>query len=200
MTLVEKIEDDGYTIEIHYDDSPESPREWDNVGVLAQLSSDYSQPDAPGCKIAWCTRTHSDIADALIEAWDRYDRDAVKVERYARAFLGAAAVDWWDDPQSGSRIVGVITREAAQREQLTDPLATLNAELQTYAAWAEGAVFGYVVTSPDGEHLDSCWGYYGWDEIKPGGYVMECAQGAIDFYKEQKHAERVAMFRKMVAG
>jgi hypothetical protein len=30
-----------------------------------------------------------------------------------------------------------------------------------YRAWAEGDVFGWVLTSPNGAKVDSCWGYYG---------------------------------------
>lgn len=30
-------------------------------------------------------------------------------------------------------------------------------------AWEQGEVFGYVVEDQYGEHIDSCWGFYGYD-------------------------------------
>jgi hypothetical protein len=32
---------------------------------------------------------------------------------------------------------------------------------ETYTAWANGEIYGYVLEDDDGEHLDSCWGYIG---------------------------------------
>ena len=34
-------------------------------------------------------------------------------------------------------------------------------DIETYKAWAEGDVYGYIVEDEDGERVDSRWGYYG---------------------------------------
>lgn len=39
-------------------------------------------------------------------------------------------------------------------------------EFETFKAWADGEVYGYVVKDEDGEVVDSCWGYYGDDGEK----------------------------------
>ena len=42
----------------------------------------------------------------------------------------------------------------------------LEGELETYDAYLTGQVFGYVVEDEDGNHLDSCWGFYEDDYCK----------------------------------
>lgn len=184
MEAVETIKEGGYVGEIHYDESPTNPRENGDyhVAVLTQLSHEFLQPD--------------DYFDRrVIEAWSRFRRNTALIERYARVFLDAIAVHWWDDPRSSSRIFGYITREAVETAGITDPLAALNAELNEYAAWCNGEVYGYTVTAPDGEEIDSCWGYYGDDELQ---YVRDCIFGSIAGHKEMVHAERVATFKELV--
>lgn len=34
---------------------------------------------------------------------------------------------------------------------------------ETYTCWANGEVYGYIVEDSYGEHVDSCWGFYGND-------------------------------------
>lgn len=185
MNAIEKIVHEGFTIELFYDElaHEDSPRDWDNCGVLAQLSDRFLQPDKADSR-----------ADALIEAWDRYNRDTDKVERYARAYLNAVAVEWWDDPRSESRIVGIIDRETATEERLPDPSATLKGELRTYAQWANGEVYLWTVTDPDGEFVDSCGGYIG----DPEDAAMFDATRTINAEIDDRHARRVEMYRRLV--
>lgn len=37
--------------------------------------------------------------------------------------------------------------------------------LRYYTAWCNGECYGYVLETEDGEHVDSCWGYIGADEV-----------------------------------
>jgi hypothetical protein len=137
----------GLTARVVVDEHVESPRDWDNVATLVQLSDTHLQPDEP-----------SPLADALRAAWDRFG-DLDLVERYARAYLDAVALDCWDDPTSASRVLGVITAVDAAREHLPDPAATLAAELDTYRQWIDGQVYGVIVSAIDGRDA-SLWGCY----------------------------------------
>lgn len=139
--------DVGLTARVVVDEHAESPRDWHNVATLVQLSDRHAHPDEPDA-----------LGDALLRAW-RHFGDLDRLERYARAYLGAVAIDTRDDPASGSRVLGVITDIEAAREHLADPSATLRAELDTYRDWAEGRVYGVIVTAPDGRH-SSLWGCY----------------------------------------
>ena len=172
---IETIERNGFKIEIFIEEEADSPRTWDNVSIMQQLTRGFSGPDE---------------CDALVAAWEHYGGDTEKVEHYARAFLDAVAIDWWDDPRSESRVVAIIKREDAERECLGDPAATLKGELQTYAAWVLGEVYGYVITDPDGEVVDSCGGFYG-DADREGYMLHQCAMVTVDLYLEER-AERPA--------
>jgi hypothetical protein len=39
-------------------------------------------------------------------------------------------------------------------------------EINTWLAWGNGEVYGYIVEDQDGAHVDSCWGFYGEDGRK----------------------------------
>jgi len=44
--------------------------------------------------------------------------------------------------------------------------AVCKGEIATWEAWCNGEVYGYTITDNDGEYLDSCWGFYGYEYCK----------------------------------
>jgi len=73
----------------------------------------------------------------------------------------------WDSGQVGYIY---MTREQARKvtgmKRLTakgeaKALDYMRADVETYDQWLRGDVYGYTVTDPNGEEVDSCWGYYG---------------------------------------
>jgi hypothetical protein len=103
--------------------------------VLTQLADRYSSPG-----------DERDQDEAIVAAWrHKLYHDTELVERYARAFLSAVAVQWWDDPRGASRIFGYLTRETAEAEGIPDPADYLASEMATYVAWCEGNVCSYIV-------------------------------------------------------
>lgn len=52
-------------------------------------------------------------------------------------------------------------------------------ELEVYNAYCNGVIAGYIATDDEGNHIDSCWGYYG-DDTDKDGYMMQEARSAID--------------------
>lgn len=184
---------DGYHAEIVYDTDAGNPRtEYDDtVCVLTQLSDRYSQPDEGWNGLivgAWRRGTGYKGNGAVVH-------NTELVERYARAYLGAVAVAWWDDPRGESRIFGYLTRETAEAEGIRDPAHYLAGELITYAAWCEGEVFGYVVESPDGDTIDSCFGYYGDRELE---YIRAKIDEAIYAERDRRHKAAQELFRRTV--
>lgn len=59
-----------------------------------------------------------------------------------------------------------------------------------WGAWACGDVYGYTIEGPDGETLDSCWGFYG-DCHKESG-LAEAAKEAADCILASAHKRRLA--------
>lgn len=68
-----------------------------------------------------------------------------------------------------------------------DALALVKGEMETYAAYANGEVYGYTVTrDEDEDEVDSCWGYYGDDEFD---YMLECGREAAQYDAEERAKE-----------
>lgn len=45
-------------------------------------------------------------------------------------------------------------------------IKVMTGEVQTYSEYLGGFVYGFIIEKPDGEHEDSCWGFYGLDDVK----------------------------------
>lgn len=54
----------------------------------------------------------------------------------------------------------ITLREATERN--------LRCEVKVYDQYLTGDVYGLVIEDDDGEHIDSCWGFYGDDPFKNG--------------------------------
>lgn len=193
MTALETFEVDGLTVEIHADDTGDSPRGWDNCAVLACEHSRYNLGDGT-------------LADAIGRSPGDF-RSAAHLERYLRLCHGAIAVKplylydhsgismstgsfegraphaAWD-----SGLVGVawITRETAEREGTGDRVAwaerCIDGEVEVYDQYLRGDVYGYVVETPAGDVLESLWGMYGWDYCRSEAEAMAalCASQEAD--------------------
>ena len=61
-------------------------------------------------------------------------------------------------------------------------------EVETYDQYLRGNVYGYVIEK-DGDHIDSCWGYFGDDK-----YCKDDAKHVVDNYFKydiKKHLKKV---------
>ncbi len=62
--------------------------------------------------------------------------------------------------------------ESAEYHSEAWALEALRGELAQWRQYLEGDVYGYVVTDERGEHLDSCWGFYGFEYAVEEGRSM----------------------------
>ena len=173
---------DGWRVSIYQDADAESPRDMESssIHVLTVPSREYVDVDRdPG---PW--------GDSWHDLLSRYGADQAIgiVQRWAESF-GHFTYD--HAPVYGARSVWYLTREDAERDGWTDPVAALEAHAREYQAWVEGEVYGWVIEAertwqrvdgPDAgqreerwEHVESVWGYYG-----PGiEYVESEARAAL---------------------
>ena len=87
-------------------------------------------------------------------------------------------VDWqWDAGYMG---VIYMTKDEIENNwgSFTDEtrkraIECLTSEVETYNAWANGNVYGFVITDKEGNEVDSCWGFYG-DDADENGLADEC--------------------------
>ncbi len=64
--------------------------------------------------------------------------------------------------------------------------ARLIAAVEQYSRYIEGECYGYTVTSPSGEELDSCWGFIGWDYAKEAANESADSQTPEDVYAAER--------------
>lgn len=204
MTEIETYK--GHTIEIEYDLDPESPRDWCNMGTMACWHRRYELGDVqPQCT----PREHlvsllpDNVQARCMEDDDYLERMLYKhvpvllpLYLYDHSGVTMSTSPFscpWDSGQVG---VVYITRQRIRDEygwrvltkhRLELVRRCLEAEVETYAAYLEGSVFGFTVRDPDGEVVDSTWGYYGNDHEASG--LLPDARGVIDTEHRVKQLE-----------
>jgi hypothetical protein len=197
----------GCLVRIQFDDDPESPREWDNLGHMVCWHSRYNLGD----------KTTSDsFADnsEFMEWWKENGKGGVILPLYLYDHSGItmscrAFSCPWDSGHVGyiyataeeiraNWNVKRITR--ATREHATK---CLQAEVATYDDYLTGQVFGYEVyellecdeddqtaNECEGELLDSCWGFFGEEDCKEEAKSM-----AEHHAKKREELKQVPMYQ-----
>ena len=69
-------------------------------------------------------------------------------------------------------------------------------EISEWKAWAEGEVYGYVVKDEDGNHVDSCWGFYGEEGRKD---AESQAESMIEHYEAEEKKEDDLILSRLIA-
>lgn len=153
---------------IHQDTDPANPREdYDHCSHMFEIiDRDGSGPYAH----VWAEYRRRGAHHAL---------HAGSLGLFARyVSMAGGHVHVLERPRDCSSVVFYVTRETIESEQL-DPAAYLKGEAAEYEAWADGDVYGYVIeekvtwtrmdsgeTMTTWEHVDSCWGFYGYEYAK----------------------------------
>jgi len=161
---------EGYTATLYYDTDPDNPKDWSNLGTITYAKrSSY-------------TLGHKGVdADEDAEIARKVESgEYIGLPVYAYVHSGATIKAGysnpfgcpWDSGRSGWVYVsradalketGGTRLTKKKREQIEK---TLRAEVNVFAQYLEGDVYGIVITDPDGEQVDSCWGFYGFDYAK----------------------------------
>jgi len=128
--------------------------------------------------------------------------------------FGCLAVPMYGGRYGGFNGLSVIGQEGIRKEgwkNMKDALPVMKGEADAYRMAAEGEVYGYIIADDgsydtpddpkpklvfeygdiDGDDVDSCWGYYGEDE------VIDAAKEAYD-WNVQKRDEKLAKEQRML--
>ena len=148
----------GYRVVVSYDPDPQSPREWDNLGtVVIHNRRRYAFADETA-DMHELLNLESDKNNIVLPIYI-YDHSGSTINTTGFSCR-------WDSGQ-----VGVIycTKEAAVKEfgnkvctakVREKALKCLRGEIEELDRYIRGEVYGYQVFDPEGEVVDSCWGYY----------------------------------------
>jgi len=196
VEAVKKLYVNGYSVSIFQDDSAESPREWDNVGTMQSFESRFG-PNELSCygyefnqlvvELAdkgANFKTHTDdIPDVHI--WRALRKHWI-VLPFWRDHYGEYTVDDIELAPSDCSCDGVIFMAVSDMKNrgFTDrerAIECLKSEAETYGQYASGDVYGFVIEDEHGEHIDSCWGFYGLEycisEAKGIASRLDCNSG-----------------------
>jgi hypothetical protein len=182
MDKVESFTHNGFTVTICRDEMAESPRSgFDNLAKLVCWHRRANLGDE--CIDAMLSRNGavSLTAKELVKyVRDNGDKVVALVPLYLYQHGGMTMrcepfADPWDSGQVGW---GYVTQKDAIKAGCVgtykDPVTgetkrfdksffeqAIREEVKTYDDYLTGRVYGYEVTDEDGDHLDSCWGFYG---------------------------------------
>lgn len=170
-----------YNITIEQDESPESPREWDNLGVIVTALRNYQfEQELSG---EYATLQEAFLAHLDDEGLKFKDCIVLPIYAYIHSGIslsvGAYTCKW----DSGTAGYIYTTKKKARAEfgrvYNARARACLAGEIETLNQYLEGDVWRYSITDDNGEILDSCGGYYGRD------YCETEAAEMVEWYKKQ---------------
>ncbi len=181
-------------LRIERDDSPESPREWGNLGTFLTWQRRYNSPDKndysdprscmESLAYDYTDRNTYDMTDKQIQRIVEKHYIILPVYVYEHssiAFSVHSFSDPWDSGQAGFIYV---SKEDARKEygvkRLTAKVRAkvekvLESEVEVYGQWVNGDVWGFVLEDDKGDTIDACWGFYGSDPRENGmdGHIEE---------------------------
>lgn len=215
---IETIEYKGYNINIYYDTDLESPRDWNNLGIMICWHNRYNLSDKNCNKYNDPTDFLADLAGkdddwcydkTINDLYTEASKHAVILPLYLYDHSGITmSVNPFSCPWDSGQ-VGYIyaTHDTIKKEFGLKKLGKkakkkaeeiLIGEVKTYDTYLTGDVYGYKITDKDNKDIDSCidscWGFYGYDHEKSG--LMPEARRIIDY--EIEHLKKVGSCRIVI--
>ena len=183
------------TLELIQEDCPESPREWDNLSKMIFAShrnlgdnhrvpfNDYDYEDRQDFITKGAEVVKKHIKDiAIIKAVHLYEHSGIAISTSMSGNFGCR----WD---SGTCGFVVVTKADIRKEYgvkritaktLAKAEAVLEAEVETLNLFIGSEIYYFNIENEDGEHEDSCGGFYG-DDIKENGVLDHLGEEDKEF-------------------
>lgn len=189
MYKVSEVKDKDVVLKIYVDEDSESPRNWDNLGTMVCWHSRYNLGDPHNYRdpddfwfylaeeISGSTYRTEQMTPRQREEYVRKNAIILPLYLYDHSGLTMRTYPFscpWDSMQVGwIYVTKAKVREEYGVKRVTKKvrervIAVLEAEVETYSQWLEGDVYGFVLEDTQGNHIDSCWGFYGTDWMENG--------------------------------
>jgi hypothetical protein len=178
----------GHRVAVVYDEHPESPREWDNLGTVVlvdrcrynfgdeQADQDELRRiglDEELLKLPIYLYDHSGITintSGFSCPWDSGMVGMIYMTKQT-------AIENW-----GKKILTKAVRDKAY--------ACLRAEIECLDQYLTGQVYAYRVYDPEGKELDSCYGFFG-----PSEDCLEEGLAVAEYHEQEAEKNKRAAWR-----
>lgn len=162
----------GLTLRIEHDECPDcNPRENDNLGTIIAYHRDYLLSDGE--------KRGKRVNVEEVRAFQPKDH-AVCLPVYMYEHSGVALSTGKSYPFDCPWDAGQIGWIYVDRQKLLSEYSTkiitakvrahaedvLRSEVEEFGKYLNGEVYGFVVEDEDGNHLDSCWGFIGFEHAE----------------------------------
>lgn len=183
MNIREKFLHKGLTVKLIHDEDCASPRENDNLGTMVCWHRRYTLGDVqptedPETYLETLKADYGELP--IVLPLYLYDHSGITMRTSSFSCP-------WDSGQVGFIYVTAAKLKAEYGDApdaIERATKYLIGEVEEYASFIEGDCYGYIVEDPDGEQLDSCWGFIGFD------YAKQEAIEAADWLAGKREAER----------
>jgi hypothetical protein len=181
----------GKTIKIYQDETPETPRSWDNLAQMVFFGNKKYLGDKHEIKLGSFQGREDFIVEGA-RALAKQIKDIVvclPVHMYSHSGERISTSDGYpfNCPWDSGTIGFVIVTKQAIRENWSIKKVTkklieqsklqAEGEVETLNDYITGNIYGYQIVDENGNDLDSCWGFYG--DIETSGIIEE-AKGTIE--------------------
>jgi len=176
---------DGHKLEIHSDDCPESPRNDCNLGtmvcfhkrhILGDKDHGINQNDFGSWDEVKKWICHENPGCIILPLF-LYDHSGLTMKVGSFQGLLPQMHAEYDSGQIGFIFISreKINEEFGKHGERTDEQIAeyLTNEVAIYTQWLHGDIWGFQLIGPnceecdgEGEHLDSCWGFYGSNPVE----------------------------------
>lgn len=194
MDSIKVIEKDDFEARIYFDEDPESPREWENLGTLICFHGRYNLGD------------DHNFNQHDYSSWDELEKAILRefgktsvllpVYMYDHSMISLSTAPFacrWDSGQVGFIVASLESIRRAwgwkrvskqRREKVED---SLRSEIETYSNYVNGDVYGFEIYTDDGEeYVDGYWGFYSYTDV-----IAE-AELSLEYEIKQQKTPKVA--------
>lgn len=187
-----------YSVKIYQDECYESPREWNNLGHMVCWHRKYDLGDKHNISVP---EFMEEIKPKTLVCLPLFlmDHSGITMKTSSETFRMCDSAGW-DWGQVGFIYV---MKEEVEKEFGKNPpngkrewtikkiKEILENEVEVYAQYLTGDVYGWVSEDEDGKHYASCWGYYG-SSKENLEFMFEEGKDAAEYYitKEKEYQKK----------
>jgi hypothetical protein len=172
-----------YIVEQYFDEV-DSPRDWDNLGVMVCWHGRYSLGDEqprlePAEWAAWLKKEHP---NAIILPLYLYDHSGITISTtpFSCSWDSGQIGYIYTTPERVRDIGHSWNRLTAKRREAVEDM--LRSEVAIYDQFIRGEVYRFTIEDEDGNYIDSCGGYYDRDHCE------QEARDCVDSYNQDRKA------------